>query len=439
MKSDNNKGIDSIKYNYLKLPERIKFATGNWINYEYDAEGTKLRKTLSTGKVTDYEEDEIFENNVLYQTSHDEGRIVNGEYQYHITDHLGNLRVAFRDSLGIAKAVQYENRGAWGESLEGINYSKANRNKFNYSTYEEENDFGLGVFDAYARVYDPIAPHFWHIDPLAELSRRFSPYTYANDNPIRFIDPDGMAAESANSHYEGEAAQSEFRKEQEKDKDRQKQNMNTPPSLSNVNTSASYDKLGTGTNVTSGIYAGTKLAEVVVKGKRSNAFDQAINNFGSAGYNRRYFPRDANDHNDYGPYNADAAGFSYRFGGNLGVPSGGYEAGFIISNGELAFFGSPVFGGGLSLPGKGGLSFNLYDKYGGETDVFAGIVDQSAGIEANLVFGGGISRSSLIVNNQVQWATRGTQTISIGLNPSVTNIGVIGTISNTKLWRPFKK
>ena len=32
LKSDNNKGIDSIKYNYLKLPERIKLATGNWIN-----------------------------------------------------------------------------------------------------------------------------------------------------------------------------------------------------------------------------------------------------------------------------------------------------------------------------------------------------------------------------------------------------------------------
>ncbi len=91
--------------------------------------------------------------------------------------------------------VQMDDYYPFGLTFYSYGRENTTKNNFLYNGFEIQNELDLGWYDYQARQYDPATGRFLSIDPLADVSRRWSPYVYGYDNPIRFSDPDGMLPE----------------------------------------------------------------------------------------------------------------------------------------------------------------------------------------------------------------------------------------------------
>ncbi len=234
MTADKNKEISLIEYNHLNLPIKVHFVTedesGKYIEYRYDALGTKVLKRVKDENQTSYHETYyaggyIYEKQITAETAslkfiqQPSGYAEpngNGEfvYTYQYKDHtstmlsagLGNIRLSYSDIDGngvidptteIKEAKDYYAFG-----LEHSVPSKqviGTKHPYGYNGKEENNELGLEWLDFEARNYDATLGRWMNIDPLAEAMPDQSPYNYAFNNPVFWIDPDGRMPEEGDA------------------------------------------------------------------------------------------------------------------------------------------------------------------------------------------------------------------------------------------------
>ncbi|MFC4636451.1 DUF6443 domain-containing protein [Dokdonia ponticola] len=240
---DRNKGISNITYNHLNLPIVVTINTPDdgqgqtqqgSIQYVYDATGVKLEKQVTKQSqpivFTRYAGGYIYElangAEELKMFAHPEGYVEpvanttksiekfntqsgtssysSYQYVFNYTDHLGNVRLTYADSDGNGaiepktEVISEKHYYPFGLKHKGYNNtvtsnSNSMAEKFAFGGKELGEELGLDWYDISARNYDPALGRWMNIDPLAEQMRRHSPYNYAFDNPVYFIDPDGLS------------------------------------------------------------------------------------------------------------------------------------------------------------------------------------------------------------------------------------------------------
>ena len=136
---------------------------------------------------------------------------------FNYTDHLGNIRLSWtwddqNDGLKIIEENHYYPFGLKHRAYNTDQYSfvppvngvpgyavptleqsssrtPQNPFKYKYNGKELQDELGLNLYDYGARNYDAVIGRWMNIDPLAENSRRWTPYNYAYNNPMYFVDP----------------------------------------------------------------------------------------------------------------------------------------------------------------------------------------------------------------------------------------------------------
>lgn len=102
------------------------------------------------------------------------------------TDHLGSPIAATNEDGSVKWREEYQ---PFGKQLT----NQDSENNVGFTSHKEDKDLGLTYMQA--RWYHPEAARFMGLDPLLYRDvHSFNRYVYGNNNPYKYVDPDGKAS-----------------------------------------------------------------------------------------------------------------------------------------------------------------------------------------------------------------------------------------------------
>ncbi len=211
-------GLD-IVYNEQNLTRRISSGGTTLTEYEYLADGTKLRALDGGGNGYQYRGSLIYAQTAGQTGSPvitldcaltSAGRIVREtsadgsptyKVQHYLRDHLGSVRsVIDGDTGAVVETNDYYPFGKRitpppvAEPVEATSQSATSPNRWLFSGKESQSFLyaNISLLDFGARMYNPTIARWTTSDPMSEKYYGISPYVYCLGNPISIIDPNGM-------------------------------------------------------------------------------------------------------------------------------------------------------------------------------------------------------------------------------------------------------
>ena len=198
------------------LPKQVNFADGSYLQWDYRPDGKKVKSTSSEKYIrvtvtVNSKGDTIVRERTMYNTDmrkyigafeisgstwriyHDAGHTdlntTSGAltHRYYVQDYLGSTRAVVDEDGNVLQSTAYYPSGV------PLTPNSLTPQTIKLHTGKEFFDLqGAGWYDNQARYYDCLIPTFKSQDPLAEKYPWLSPYNHCANNPLRFVDRDGM-------------------------------------------------------------------------------------------------------------------------------------------------------------------------------------------------------------------------------------------------------